>query len=196
MRFLLTVLVLSAAACGGSSTTPTSTPVHVDTIDAAGDAVPSGGVARPPDLIHGTADVSGGNVTFVFQFASGTLDPQSTRLTVQLDTDQNIGTGITGTSGLGIDYVLDMWSRNNNQTQIQLATPALCAADGPCYSTVGVSTLTFGADTMTTTVPLTMLGNASGRFNYRVVAYVSPQPIPITVADVMPDLTLAPAHVP
>jgi len=46
-------------------------------------------------------------------------------------------------------------------------------------------------------VPLAMLGNASGRFNYRVFAYASPQSTtPTVVADVMPDITLPPAHVP
>jgi hypothetical protein len=47
---------------------------------------------------------------------------------------------------------------------------------------------------MATTVPLSMLGNAVGRLNYRVFASVTANPTITT--DVMPDMTLSPAHVP
>jgi hypothetical protein len=54
-----------------------------------------------------------------------------------------------------------------------------------------------GTDSLSTTAPLSMLGNASGRLNYRVLAYSSPSPTtPTVVADAMPDTTLAPAHIP
>jgi len=42
-----------------------------------------------------------------------------------------------------------------------------------------------------------MLGNASGRLNYRVFTSASPQATtPTVIADVMPDIALPPAHVP
>jgi hypothetical protein len=70
--------------------------------------------ADPPDLVHGTIDVANSNVTFTIQFAVGTMNPQTTRLSLELDTDQNAATGITGASGLGIDYVLDLWARTTS----------------------------------------------------------------------------------
>jgi hypothetical protein len=187
------------AACGsntpGSTTAPSTNTFHAEVADPIGDAVPSSGVLNPPDLVHGTVDVSSAAVTFTIQFASGTLDRQSTRLSIELDTDQNPATGIVGAAGLGIDYVLDVWAPTN-QAKIQQAMPAACAAGGSCYSDVGTVTLSFGVDSMAATVPLAMLGNASGRLNYRVFAYASPQSTPPTaVSDVMPDISLPAAHV-
>jgi hypothetical protein len=151
---------------------------------------------NPPDLVHGTVDVSGGAVTFIIQFATGTFDRQSTRVTVQLDTDQNAATGIATTIGLGIDYALDMWAPTN-QAKIQQAMPASCVGGGPCYADVASVALGFGVDSMTVTVPLSMLANQSGRLNYRVVSYTFPQPtVPTALADMMPDSNLAVAHVP
>jgi hypothetical protein len=188
------------AACGGntpsSTTAPSANTFHAEVADPAGDAVASPGVQNPPDLVHGTVDVSSGAVTFTIQFASGTFDRQSTRLSIELDTDQNPATGIVGAAGLGIDYLLDVWAPAN-QTKVQQAVPAACAAGGSCYSDVGAVALSFGADSMAATVPLALLGNASGRLNYRVFAYFSPQSTtPSAVADVMPDISLAAAHVP
>jgi hypothetical protein len=180
-----------------SATVLPTTTFHADVTDATGDAVASAGVSNPPDLVRGVVDVSGGSVMFNVQFAAGTLDRQSTRLTIELDTDQNPATGITGAAGLGIDYVLDMWARNN-QTSVQRALPATCGTSGgACYADAGAASLTVGTDNMVATVPLAMLGNSTGRLNFRVVAYASPQPTTVTTtADVMPDTTLSPAHVP
>ena len=135
-------------------------------------------------------------MTVTIQFAPGTMNPQATRLTIELDTDQNASTGIRGASGVGIDYVVDLWASRTNQTLVQQAMPATCASGGICYADVGTASVTLGADTMSTTVPLAMLGNASGRMNLRVFAYGSPQSTPTVVADVMPDIALPPAHVP
>ena len=187
-----------AAACGGSSpnSPSTSTPtLHGEVADSAGDAVTAPGGVNTPDLVHATVDVRNGSVMVTIQFASGTFDRQSTRLTIELDTDQNPGTGIVA-AGLGIDYILDEWVLTN-QTRVQQATPAECAGGGSCYADVGAVALSFGADSMTATVPLTMLGNASGRLNYRVFAYASPRSTTTTaIADVMPDINLPAARVP
>jgi hypothetical protein len=191
------VVTVACGSCTSSSTTaPSANTFHAEVTDPTGDAVASAGVPKPPDLTRGTVDVSGGNVTFTIQFAAGTMDPQSTRVTVELDTDQNASTGITGASGLGIDYVLDMWTRST-QTGVQRATPATCVSGNGCYVQAGTASLGLGTDVMTATVPLTMLGSASGRLNYRVFAYASPgSTAPTVTADVMPDINLAPAHVP
>jgi hypothetical protein len=187
------------AACGshtpGSTTAPSMNIFHAEVADPTGD-VASSGVLNPPDLVHGTVDVTSGTVTVTIQFASGTFDRQSTRLSIELDTDQNPATGIVGAAGVGIDYGLDVWAPTN-QAKVQQAIPAACAAGGSCYSDVGVVALSFGVDSMAATVPLAMIGNTSGRLNYRVFAYASPQStIPTAVGDVMPDVNLAAAHVP
>ena len=194
---LLSVIALSVA-CGSTTTAPTTTatPPHADLTDPSGDAVASTGVPAPPDMVHGVIDVTGGNLTLTVQFASGTLDLQTTRLTVQLDTDQNVATGVGGGDGVGIDYVLDLWTRTS-QTIVQRATPASCVNGANCYVDAGSVAVTIGTNTMTATVPLSMLGNPAGGMNFRVLAYASPQStVPTVVADVMPDLALAPAHIP
>ena len=185
------------SACSGSTSAPSSNALHAEVTDPAGDAVASPGTPNPPDLIHGTVDVGGGNITFAIQFAAGTLDKQTTRLTIELDTDQNSSSGITGASGVGIDYVLDLWNVRTPPTLVQQATPATCSSGGSCYNAVGSGSLNIGSDTMTATVALSALGNTSGRLNYRVFAYAFPQgALPTVVADVMPDINLPPAHVP
>src|SRR5437763_1430509 len=96
---------------------------------------------------------------------------------------------------LGVDYSLDLYTQTN-QAMVGQATPATCASGGSCYTTVGAVALTVGTNLMAATVPLTMLGNATGRLNFRVFAYVFPQAtLPTPTADVMPDIALAPAIV-
>jgi hypothetical protein len=163
---------------------------HAEVTEAAGDAVVSAGVPTPPDLIHGTLDVGGGNLRVTFQFAPGTLSP-STVVTILLDTDQNPANGFVAT-GYGIDYGVSLYA--STQAFIQKADPSSCASGGNCYTPVGTASISLGTDTMATTVPLSMLGNADGRLSYRVFAG-APANATITT-DVMPDMTLPPAHVP
>jgi len=193
--------ILSTAACGSNTTSPTAAPspniFHAEVTDPVGDVVVTAGVPRPPDLVHATVDVVDGSVTLTIQFAPGTMSAQTTRLTIQLDTDQNASTGIPGGNGVGIDYILDLWAVRAQQTLVQQAQPASCASGSTCYTDVGAVSVTVGTETMSTTVPLAMLGNASGRMNYRVFAYTLPQATaPTVVADVMPDITVPAAHVP
>jgi hypothetical protein len=198
---LLVSLTVSSVGCGSSPTTASTvasiSTFHAEATDPAGDAVVSAGVATPPDMVHSTVDVAGGAVTFTVQFAPGTMNTQTTRLDIQLDTDQNASTGVSGGNGVGIDYILDLWAARTQQTLVQQAQPATCANGGSCYTDVGVASISMGINTMSTTVSLSVLGNASGRINYRIFAYASPQATtPTVVADVMPDTTLPPAHIP
>ena len=82
------------AECGtntpSSTTAPSTTTFHAEVTDPVGDAVASPGVPNPSDMVRGTVDVIGGSVTFAIQFAPATLDRQTTRLTIELDTDQNL----------------------------------------------------------------------------------------------------------
>jgi hypothetical protein len=192
-----TTTILTACGSGTTSspTAPSANVLHAEVTDPVGDAVAPLGVANPPDLIHGTVDVSSGNITFTIQFAPGTLNPQSTRVSVELDTDQSASTGNGVAGPLGVDYTLDLYAAS--QTTISGATPSTCSSGGPCYTTVGTASLTLGMDTMTTTVPLATLGNASGRMNFRIGTYLFPPPVtPTPSADWMPDITLPPVHVP
>jgi hypothetical protein len=200
-RAAVCVFAIIIASCGGSPTTSSSPAssltLHAEVIDPLGDSVLATGIPTAPDLVHGAVDVTNGTVTFTIQFAPGTMSAQTTRLTIQIDADQNPSTGVPAGTGVGIDYILDLWAVRAQQTLVQQAQPATCATGGVCYTDVGAATVTVGTDTMSTTVPLAMLGNASGRLNYRVFAYVSPQvTTPTVIADVMPDLTLPPARVP
>jgi len=190
--FLLIGVLAAATACGSSPTTPSSTvnTFHAEVTEGAGDAVVSAAVPTPPDLIHGTLDVGGGNLTVTIQFAPGTLGP-STVVTILLDTDQNPATGFNDT-GYGIDYGVSLYA--STAAFIQKANPSSCAGGGNCYTYVGTASVSLGTDTMATTIPLSMLGNADGRLHYRVFAG-APANATITT-DVMPDMTLPPAHVP
>ena len=144
--------------------------------------------------MHGAVDVNSGNIAFTIQFATGTLNVQSTRMTIELDTDQDSSTGNRVAGPLGVDYLLDVYA---GQAVISRATPATCSNGGPCYAQVGTSSLTVGTDTMMATVPLAMLGSASGRMNFRVGTYVfPPTTTPTPSTDWMPDINLPPAHVP
>src|SRR5579872_5166545 len=96
LAWWLVFLVLSGACA--NSTAP-SLPIgsstnnlHAEVTDPAGDAVTSPGVTHPPDLVHGTVDVSGGSITLDIQFATGTFDRNSTLTLIQLDTEDRKST--------------------------------------------------------------------------------------------------------
>jgi hypothetical protein len=190
--FPLIGVLVAAFACGNSPTTPsrTANTFHAEVTDAASDAVVSAAVPTPPDLIHATLDVGGGNLTVTVQFAPGTLSP-STVVTILLDTDQNPATGFNDT-GYGIDYGVSLYA--STQAFIQIANPSSCASGGNCYTYLATASISLGTDTMATTIPLSTLGSADGRLNYRVFAGAGTNPTITT--DVMPDITLPPAHVP
>ena len=188
-------LVAAAATCGEKKPpSPTLATLHGEVTDPIGDALPVPGVPIAPDLVRGVADVVAGNISFTIQFARGTFDRGNTRVTIELDTDLNLSTGINR-AGLGIDYIVDMWAPTR-QTTISMAVPSgLCTVSSPCYKPVGNLPLAFVTNGMAATVPLALLGNASGRLNFRVLTYVSPQPYPAVNSDVMPDITLPPGQV-
>jgi len=193
-----TVAVVLTAGCSSNSPSApsASTTLHAEAADAAGDAVASAPGSITPDLTHATVDVASGTLTLTIQFAPGTFDRATTRLTIDLDSDQNAATGVAG-GGLGIDYSLDVLATRTPSTLVQQATPTTCATGGSCFVQVGTASITTGTASVTTSVPLSMIGNSSGRINYRVFAYVSPLPgATALVADLMPDITAPPAHVP
>ena len=123
-------LLFIAVGCGSStpaapSPTPVATTLHGEVIDPAGDSPSDPRVAVSSDLVRATADVTGGNLTFVVQFVPGTLDRQMTRVVILLDTDQSATTGIRQNDGMGADYALELVS---SQATISKANPVTCAA--------------------------------------------------------------------
>jgi len=199
VRLAIGATTVVLTACSGNTTNsppaPSTNTFHVEVIDPVGDAVAPPGLANPPDLVRGTVDVGSGTITLTIRFAPGAMNSQSTRVTVELDTDQDASTGNRVAGPLGVDYALDLYTAS--QTTVSRATPSTCSSGGQCYSTVGTASLSLGTDTMTATVPLATLGSASGRMNFRVSSYVFPSAVtPTPSADWMPDITLPPAHVP
>jgi hypothetical protein len=191
-------LLFAAVSCGGSTTAPSSitsaTLLHAEITDPIGDTLSDARVPVAPDLVRVTADVAAGNITFVVQFAAGTLDRQATRVTILLDTDQDGSTGIRQLDGLGADYDIDL-AAATSQASIAKGDVAACAAHLSCFNPVGSATITFLADSMQVIVPLSLLGNDDGRMNFQVSSYVLVAPLTPVVFDYLPDNNLAPARV-
>jgi len=169
------VCVVALTACGSPSTSTspslTAAPLHFDVSDPVGDTAVDGRVAVPPDLVRAIVDVSAGNVTFVIQFAAGTLDHLSTRVVVLLDVDRNASTGISEGNGLGADFGLDLFAATG-QGVITKADPVGCAAGQSCFTPVGSVSIVVGADSLQVSVPLTMLGGTDGRMCFQINSYV------------------------
>jgi hypothetical protein len=187
---LVSFAVMMITACGGSSTSPSPTNVHVELTDPIGDVTrdPFGPV--PPDLVRGAVDVSGGNITFTVTFAPGTFDAQTTWLFIELDTDQNPLTGVP-TGGLGMDYFVSM--SGTPGTAIVYRCPSRSAL---CSDAVGMPTVSLMSDGVGIAMPLSffgLLGDDQGKRDFRI--YSSPFG-GFGPDDYMPDRTLPPAHVP
>jgi len=186
---------LAATACTNSPAVPSSThTMRGDVSDPAGDALSDPRVPVAPDLVRATADVVAGNITFVIQFAPGTLDRQTTRVSVLLDADQDGSTGIQQAGGIGADYNIDL-AAGTSQAAITRADPASCAAHLSCFVPVGSTALTFAADSVQMIVPLSLLGNDDGRLSFQASSYVLVAPLTPVVFDVIPDRGLQPARV-
>ena len=194
---LVATLLVAPAGCGGSTTTPSPATLHAEVGDPAGDALPDASDRVSPDLVRGTVDVSAGTITFTFQFAPGTLDPSTARLTLDLDVDQNPSTGIRTADGLGVEYAVDMRGNASQASVLKAVSTGTCTATDACYLPQGMAPLSVLADRMTVTIPLALIGSADGRLNYRVRAYAFRlEAVSQVITDVMPDVAMAPAHVP
>ena len=192
-------LLFIAVGCGSStpaapSPTLPATTLHAEVIDPAGDSPSDPRVAVSSDLVHATADVTDGNITFVVQFVPGTLDRQMTRVVILLDTDQSAATGIRQNDGMGADYALELVS---SQATISKANPVTCAASQGCYDVVRSEQVTAIQDGMQITMSLANLGNASGRMTFKLHTYVTiivGQTVTPILFDSMPDDLLPPGR--
>lgn len=176
VRFAVSVAcVVALSACANSSAPSSaslaSATLRADVSDPVGDTVVDGRLAVPPDLVRATADVAAGTITFVIQFAPGTLDRQTTHVAVLLDTDRNGSTGISEGNGFGADVDLDLVAATG-QGVIAKADPVGCAARQSCFIPVGTASIVVDTDRMQVDVPLTMLGSADGRMCFQINSYV------------------------
>jgi hypothetical protein len=144
----------SAVCCGSSTTSPsqaaTANPLHVDVIDPSGDARPLDGLARSPDFIRGAADVANGTITFTVRFATGTFDPTTTLVIIELDVGQNPSTGQSD-SDLGVDYLVSLGSGFGAQALVGHYAGSLAN-----FTPVGNASVTTVSDGMDVTVPLSL----------------------------------------
>jgi hypothetical protein len=195
-RGVVVAAAITTAACGGSQSAPTapaSTALRADVTDPVGDTLSDPRQPVAPDLVRATATVENGSLTLVVSFAPGTFDRQTTRVAVLLDTDQNPATGIRQGTVLGADFALDLFAPNN-QTTITRADEAGCAARQSCFVSAGSSTLTVLPDALQAVVPLSALGNTTGRVAFFVNSYVIVAALTPTPFDWLPDTNLAPAR--
>jgi hypothetical protein len=162
----------------------------VEVNDPTGDTLVEPRQPNAPDLVRATADVSSGNITFVIQFAPGTLDRQTTRVAVLLDTDRNASTGISQGNGLGADYSLDLTS-STGQGAVTKADPVSCAAHLTCFNPVASLSFTLSTDQMVVVVPLASLGGSDGRLCFQMHSYVLFSLADTVTFDYMPNSTPA-----
>jgi hypothetical protein len=188
-------IVLTVSVCGCSTTAPSTTTAtpHGEVSDPVGDAIADSRVPVSPDLVHATADVQAGNITFVVQFASGTFDRPTTRVSMVLDTDQNASTGILQLDGVGADYGIDL-DASTSQAAVTKADPVGCAAHSSCFSPITLAPITFVTNGVQVTLPLSLLGNSDGRMTFQLHSYVLVAGAAVVV-DFMPDSTLPPGRV-
>jgi hypothetical protein len=133
-------------------------------------------------------------MTFVVQLAPGTLDRQTTRVAILLDTDQDPSTGIRQQDGIGADYSIDM-AASTSQATVTKADPVGCAAHLSCFNAVGSAPITLVADGMQVTVALSLLGNAGGRMSFQLDSYVLVAPLTPVIFDSMPDNNQPPGRI-
>ena len=200
----LAALLVTAVGCSDSTPITPVTPIAPSAVagvlrgevnDPAGDSPSDPRVPVSSDLVHATAEVAAGNVTFTVQLAPGTLDRQATRVVILLDTDQSVSTGIRQTDGMGADYALELLS---SQASISRANPVGCAAMQGCYDAFATAPITSIPDGMQVTVSLATLGDTDGRMAFKLHTYVTisvGQTLTPISFDSMPDAPLPPGRV-
>jgi len=200
-RLASVALLVTAAACSGSNTSPSVPSLTGSVTDPAGDTVilpvlRDGLLLTPfvpvaPDLIAAALDASGGSLTATISFAPGTFSRTDSFACVMLDVDENAGTGVPSPGGdvpLGYDYSICAVSPRASTTA-QVSQWSSGTAVG-----VGSVAATFpSADQVRFTVPLSMLGNDDGRMAFKVqsMQWVDLPILNTASIDWMPDLTRA-----
>ena len=168
------------AACGSraparSGIAPTAPrQIHAEVRDSSVDAVVDQRVPTAPDMVSAVVDVGPDALMFRLRLRPGSFDAATTRFAVDLDTDQN---GSTGASGA--EYSVVIFPEGGKGADVARTT-------GTSYSVVGTVSVSFVTDGCDVTVPLAMVGNDDGRFDFRV--RVQAQPALPVVFDSVPDI--------
>ena len=191
-------LLYTLAACTRQAPTPSPIRFHGDVTDPVGDAVTDARVPRSPDLVAASIRVTDDNVSFSVRFASGTFDPATVAVTIQLDTDLSSSTGVP-LRDMGVDYIVGLGLFAGDRATLSNASNGKnCPAPAaPCTYTIRSRwPVTFLPDGIDAAISRPAFERFDGRLNFRVVAYVRPDnTLPSTVMDQMPDFLKPPATV-
>ena len=132
-----------------------------------------GDVGAEADLVAATITINGPNATLSARFAPGTFSASTTLVQFSLDTDKNPATGHQGTNAacttdngvIGTDFLVDVGSDFYADQARVVASAGTCNS----FNFVGqVGGVTYVADGVDVTIPLSMLGNDDGRLNFKV----------------------------
>jgi hypothetical protein len=146
------------------------------------------------------------------RFVKGTFNAAMTRVTLAIDIDENPATGSPGVDSgcqndratMGMDYVVTTGGAVNGSNVIVFTYTNQAAQGQSCNTFPGtpenVGTTTFDADGVDFAVPLSALGNDTGRLKFKVLSTTSlPNTCPTcstSVQDYMTDVDSAPGQVP
>ena len=174
--------LVSAGACVARSTRPSipatvpTAPrqIHAEVRDSSVDALPDSRVPVSPDIVLAIIDVGHDEVVFRLRHRPGSFDSATTRLAIDLDTDQDASTG-----SAGIEYNVFIFPAGGKGADVARTT----STGHTVVGTVVVSAVADGCDVA---VPLSLLGSDDGRFDFRVLVYAQ-QSLPLVI-DVLPDI--------
>lgn len=126
-----------------------------------------------PDLLSATVHSDGRVLFFEVRFKPGTFDPSSTRVKLVFDMDENPATGHPGSDAgctndagiIGAEYVVDLGQNPDNKAEIMEYT-------GTCniFSLVGSGYFSYHENGINAVLPLSLLGDDDGRFNFKVTS--------------------------
>jgi hypothetical protein len=176
--------VVWVAACGATpprSGIPETTPnvprqTHAEIRDSSVDAFPDSRLPVAPDIVFAIVDVGTDTVVFRLRLRPGSFDPATTSFAIDLDIDQNASTGAAG-----IEHNVLVFPAGGRGADV--------TRTGSTGSTVVATVpVTFVADGCDVAVPLPLLGDDGGRFDFRVRVYAQPA-LPLVI-DVLPDTGL------
>src|SRR5262249_30243819 len=141
--------------------------------DPDSDASPSPNADPDPDLVSATVSSDGTNLLMQVRFKPGTFDASLTRAQFILDTDRNPATGHGGSDSgcvndngiIGAEFLVNFGADLG-------ATAEVLQYQGTCnsFASAGSGSVTYVADGMDATVPLSVLGGSNGQVNFKVTA--------------------------
>jgi len=171
----LFIICLAFAGCAHPAPTESATVrFRGEATDPVGDtaAAADARVPHPSDLVDASVEVTDNTVRLTVRFAPGTLDPASTGVGIDLDTDLDSLTGVPGI-GTGSEYFVIMSAGPVREAEIARAvTDPGCTR--PCrFELFAHPALGLSSDEMQVLLPRSSLAGFDGRLNFRVVAFAT-----------------------